>query len=298
MCGTPSRGFLIGLVGLAASFTAWATPVDAAPVPAVDVIVSILPQKYLVERVGGDRVRVRVMVQPGQSPATFEPSARQMAALARADFYYRVGVPFEAVWMPQLAAANPRMRIADARDGIALRALDGFNTEQRAGGSAPLPDPHIWTSPALVRIMSEKLRDELIALDPASRADYEQNARRFMADLDTLDGEIRERLEGLEQRRFLVFHPSWGYFADTYGLEQVAVEQAGHEPGARSLARLIEVARQEDIRVIFVQSQFSRRDAETIARAIDGRVIAVDPLAEDYLANLRTVAAAFAESLQ
>jgi len=252
------------------------------------VFVSVLPQKYLAERVAGERVAVSVMVGPGQSPATYEPTPRQMARLAAARIYFRIGVPFEGVWVDRLAAANPSMKIIDTGQGIGAGGQDGRADE----------DPHVWTSPLTALHIARTMKDALAAADPEHRAEFESGFNRLAADLQGLDREIRELLGGLEKRKFMVFHPSWGHFADAYGLEQVAIERGGREPGARRLADLIDMARREGIRVIFVQEQFSRRNAEAVARAVGGRVVPVDPLAEDYIDNLRSTAEQFAEAMR
>jgi zinc transport system substrate-binding protein len=159
-------------------------------------------------------------------------------------------------------------------------------------------DPHLWTDPNLVKKMTEHIRTTLTAADPAGAADYQAGAEAFIRDLVDLDRTIRRQLANVRERRFLVFHPSWGYFAAAYDLQQIAIEAAGKEPGPRALAGIIEQARENNISVVFVQQQFSRTTAATIARAINGRVVAIDPLAEDYLANMRRTAEAFARSLE
>lgn len=252
------------------------------------VFVSVAPEKYFVDRVGGPRVSVTTMVAPGASPATYEPTPGQLSRLAAAQVYFRIGVDFEAAWMPRIAGANPRMRIVDLRQGIALREAHDHG----------LPDPHVWTSPPLVKIMAATIRDTLAALDAAHRPDYAARYDAFAADLDRLDHDIRAALEGARTRSFMVFHPAWGYFADTYGLTQIEIETGGKEPGARTLAAVITTGRREQVKAIFVQAQFSRRMAETVAQALGARVIAVDPLAENYLDNLRGVAQQFAEALR
>lgn len=279
---------LLALLGVARA----AEP-PAAP---IEVFVSILPQKYFVERVGGKHVAVSVMVGPGQSPETYEPTPSQLSRLSRAHLYFRTGVDFEDVWMKRIAAVNPGMRIIDLRHGIALRQVDRL--WGAPAGQGGLADPHVWTSPPLVKIMAATIRDTLSDLDPAHRAEYQANYQAFARDLDRLDHDIRAMLAGARERHFMVFHPAWGYFADTYGLRQIPIETGGKEPGARTLAQTIEIGRQERVKVIFVQTQFSRRTAETIAQALGARVVAVDPLAEDYLNNLRQVARQFAEAMQ
>lgn len=259
------------------------------------VAVSILPEKYFVERIGGSHVDVTVLVGPGQSPATYEPTPRQMAGLGQAKIYFRIGVAFEDAWMGRIRSANPAMRVVDLRRGIRLRAME------RPGGPVGedgMKDPHVWTSPPLVKLMVGHICDALITADPAHAADYEAGCRAFRADLDQLDATIRATLASVASRRFMVFHPSWGYFADSYGLQQIPIEVEGKEPGARSLNRIITEARQDRIKVIFVQPQFSRRTAEVVARAIGARVVEADPLAENYVDNLRKVAQAFAAAME
>ena len=258
------------------------------------IFASVVPIKTFVERIGGAQVEVRAMVQPGQSPATYDPTPRQVADLARADLYVRVGVPFEKAWMERIRSANPRVPVLDARDGVELRKHEAGDDDHDHDRDAL--DPHVWTSPLSVKVIAANIRDALIEIDPVHRADYEANHATFDAELDALDAEIRGLLADLPVRRFLVYHPAWGYFASTYDLTQVAIEREGKEPGARALASLIDQARREEARVIFVQPQFNRRSAEQVARAIGGRVEAIDPLAADYVDNLRRVARLIAEA--
>jgi len=268
------------------------------------VFVSVVPLRCFVERVGGDRVDVRVLVQPGQSPATYEPTPRQMAALGGADLFFRVGVPFERSWMGRIQSLYPRLPVVDLSAGMTLRPLgeapagsDQAQGHQHGAGEG-VADPHVWTSPPRVMAMTRRIADTLARLDPAHEAAYRRRAEQFVTDLRALDAAIRRTLAGRAGQAFLVYHPAWGYFADTYGLRQVAIEVGGHEPGPRTLARVIERARAEDVRVIFVQPQYSRTNAEAVARATGATVVTADPLAEDYLANMRAVARAFAEALR
>jgi zinc transport system substrate-binding protein len=263
------------------------------------VFVSVLPQKTFVEKVGGDRVRVEAMVQPGDSPHTYDPTPRQVAALSQADLYVAIGGTFEDAWMGRILGVNPRMQVLDTGEGIALRRLeahedadghDACHHDQDHGAS----DPHLWTSPPLVKQMVPRIRDALSGLDPANAALYAANAAAFADELDALDRDIRARLAGAAGSRFMVYHPAWGYFADTYGLIQIPIEREGKEPGPRALAALIDQARRDGVRVIVVQPQFSRKAAAKVAVAIGGRVEVMDNLAPDYAANLRRVADALA----
>lgn len=265
----------------------------AAPVAnaVVRVAVSVLPLATFAERVGGDRVSVQTLVGSGQNPHSFEPTARQVEELTGAALFWRAGMPFEEPWIARLRSQNRSLAVLDARDGLDLPPAGAGP----AGGHDHGHDPHVWTSPVLVRAMVLRLAEALAALDPAGATAYRTNAAAYVAELDALDAELRGTLAPLRDRRFLVYHPAWGELAATYGLEQIAIERDGKEPGARRLAELATLARQAGLRVVFVQPQSSPRSARTLAREIGARVVTVDPLARDYAATLRAFARALAE---
>ena len=268
----------------------------------IKVFVSILPQAYFVERVGGDRVDVSVMVGPGQSPATYEPMPRQMVKLGMAKLFFRIGVPFEDVWMDRISKANPTMKIIDTRRGIKLlpmKTRHHSGPKQHVGHKkGGLKDPHIWISIRLVKIQAQNICDALINLDQDNKGYYQNKLRAFIDDLNNLDAEVVESLKVIRARKFMAFHPAWGYFARDYGLEQIPIEIGGKEPGARELANLIEEAKNDGIKIIFVQKQFSEKSAEAIAAAIKGRIIQIDPLAKDYLNNMKMIAETFHRAIQ
>ncbi len=266
----------------------------------LNITVSILPQKYFVERIGGARVDVNVMVQPGASPATYEPKPEQFQALSKADAYISIGVPFEDVWLDRISSANSEILLVDSAQGIERIAMaahhhEGEAHEDEAKGNL---DPHIWLSPRMVRIQAQNIYDALVRLDPEREGTYKANLDRFIADIDVLDVKIRETLAWVENRKFMVFHPSWGYFARDYDLEMIAIEIGGQEPSAAELANLVKEAQAGGIKIIFAQPEFSTRDAEIIANEIGGEVLLVSPLAADWLDNMRNVAETFAEAME
>jgi len=263
----------------------------------ISIFVSIIPQKFFVEKIGADHVTVAAMVRPGANPATYEPRPSQMAALSTARLYFAIGVPFENAWMKRIAAANPRMKIVLTQQGIEKIPMATILNDRKQHPKGVL-DPHIWLSPRLVKIQAGHIARALSETDPPHRQQYEQNYRSFIRQLDTLDGDLRHIFDGRQGLEFMVFHPSWGYFARDYGLHQVPVEIEGKTPKPAQLKRLIEHARKQDIRLIFVQPQFSRKSAELIARAIGARIIEADPLAEDWEQNLRRSAEAIKEALK
>ena len=280
------------------------TSVRAQP---FEVFVSIAPQKYFVERVGGQLVHVSVMVPPGASPHVYEPKPDQMRTLAQAEVYFALGVEFEKPLLPKVAGLHPELLIIHTDAGIEKLPMiphhhhhendpgKSHNHDHHHHGAL---DNHIWLSPDLVRIQARHILEALIALDGAHAPVYEANFKAFMADLDALDADIRQTLAEKQGMAFLVFHPAWGYFARHYGLEQIPVELEGKEPKAQDLQHLIQRAKAGGIRVVFVSPQFSTRSAETIASAIGGQTIAINPLAENWMENMRTVAKKFKQAMQ
>jgi zinc transport system substrate-binding protein len=262
------------------------------------VVVSIAPQEYFVERIGGDHVSASVMVEPGADPHTYEPKPEQMRALSRSAGYFSIGVEFETAWLDKFAAANPGLQIVDTIANIERMPMEAHHHDDGEEGHARgEPDPHVWLSPELVKVQSQTIYGALADLDPAHEAEYRANLDAFIADIDALEADIKATLSGLENKKFMVFHPAWGYFARDFGLEQIPIEVGGQEPSAQELAHLIQEARDEDIRVVFAQPELSTQDAETIASEIDGEVLLIDPLAPDWLENMRTVAQTFADVL-
>ena len=264
----------------------------------IPLFVSILPQKYFVEKIGGDLVDVSVMVLPGASAATYEPKPHQMVSFSRAKIYFAIGVPFEKVWLKKIAASNQKILVVHTEEGIERRAIafhlhdsrDAGEEENKDGAYQKhgVKDPHIWLSPRLVMIQAHTILMALQELDPNNQAIYEANYKTFMKELLEMDAEIRGMFQGKGMgAAFMVFHPSWGYFADAYGLKQIPIEVEGKEPKPAQMKDLIEFARETGIRVIFVQPQFSTKRAEIIAKAIGGRIMLADPLAEDWANNLR-----------
>jgi zinc transport system substrate-binding protein len=283
------------------------SPAEAA---VMKVFVSIVPQKYFVQKIGGDRVAVSVLVPPGASPHQFEPKPRQMAELAQTSVYFAIGVELEKAWLKKIAAANPKLLVVPTDEGIAKIAsveLDPHGEPPSAaagsshvpGKSDPreaAPDPHVWLSPPLVKLQAGRIRDGLTAADPGSGPYYSARCAAFLQEIDALDRELKALFAGRNGKSFMVLHPSWGYFAAAYGLEQVPIEIEGKEPKPAQLQRLIRFARERRIDVIFVQPQFSAKSAELLAREIGGRIVVADPMAEDWANNLRVLSRKFGAS--
>ena len=266
---------------------------------AVDITVSIMPQKYFVEKIGGKNVKVNVMIPPGVDLHNYEPKPQQLQSLNDAKAYITTGIAFETAWIDRIKAANQKMLIIDSTQGIERIPM----VEHHHEGAENYPseetlDPHIWLSPKLVKIQAQNIYDGLVKIDPKRQAEYQANLNNFITELDQLDQQISQKLTPLKNRKFIVFHPAWGYFAKDYNLEQESIEVGGQEPSAAELAKLISEAKQENIKVIFAQPEFNPSSAETIANELGGKVMFVSDLDENWSDNLLQVSELLSQTLK
>ena len=248
------------------------------------VAVSIAPVADFVANVVGEHVEVTVMVPPGYSPHTYEPTPSQMVKISEADAYVKVGsgVKFEETWMDDLIAQNQDMYIIDCSPGISLLGSD----------------PHIWNSPLNAQQMVENICQGLIAVDPDNESDYLANRDIYIAALQEVDDYAHEMLYGYSNRNFLIYHPAFGYFAAEYDLNQIPIEHEGKEPTPQVIQDCIDKSVEYDLNYIFVAPQFATSYAETIAQDIGGQVLYVDPLPSSYISNMRSVVASIALELE
>ena len=251
------------------------------PIP---IFVSITPQKYFVERIGGNDVKVEVMVKPGESPATFNPNPKKMSRLANSKLYFSIGVPFERIWISRLKAIQPDLKFISLNQNLGLKMKSGYSQNKK--------DPHIWLSPLLVKNMVTEIEVALSKEKPEREKIFKINHTALAQELDMLDQEIRDILANGKTRSFMVFHPAWSYFAEAYGLEQISIEHNGKEPGPRSLQEIINRGKKSNIKTIFVQKQFGLSVAKNIAKMIGATIQEMDPLAENYFENMRKTAKA------
>jgi zinc transport system substrate-binding protein len=283
---------------LTACLAALAAQAAPAPQARLQVVVSILPQQYLVERIAGPRVDVLTLVQPGDNEATYSPGPATLAALDGASVWFTMGVHFEETWLRRITRDRPGMQVVPLAAGLPLRQTESaLRLHEHGHDHAGMPDPHTWTDPRLAARMAQQIADTLSRLDPDGAASYAARCDALQQELLALHEEIAATLAPVRGRTFIVFHPSWGYFADAYGLVQLPIEVGGREPGPRGLAEVIRRGREANAQAVFVQRQFSQRSARAVAQALGARIVEADPLALDYQANLRQVAARMAVAL-
>jgi zinc transport system substrate-binding protein len=258
---------------------------NETPSGQVRAVVSIAPLGEFVREVGGERVQVTVLVPPGAEPHTFELSPSQVKEVAGADLYVQNGAGLE-FWMDSLLSVNDKMLVVDSSEGLSLLSDDGE------------ADPHIWLSLRNAEQQVKNICAGLVKLDPAGRDAYLRNRDRYLFRLKELDQELNQTFAGAERRIFIVHHPAWTYFARDYSLEQVPLMQGEKEPGPRHLREVVELGRKNNITVVFVEPEFNPKAAEVIAREMNASIVYLDPLAANYLENLRGAGDKIAESLR
>jgi zinc transport system substrate-binding protein len=263
------------------------------------VFVTIPPQKYVVEKIGGPECAVSVLIPPGASPHSYEPKPAQMAKLAKARLYFSTGVEVEHVWLPRIRAVNPDLDVVATDSGIEkMHGTCDDHAHAESGSAESVEhhdeeagvDPHIWLSPQLVKLQARSIAAALSRYDTAHAAVFGERLAAFERECDSLHTAIAARLSACGANpNFLVFHPSWGYFAREFSLRQMAIEVEGKEPGIRELGAIVKQARESDVGAVLIQPQFSGTLAATIAREMGVPTEIIDPLAEDWAENLGRV---------
>ncbi|MDO8453155.1 MAG: zinc ABC transporter substrate-binding protein [Sulfurimonas sp.] len=265
------------------------------------VVVSILPQKTFVEKIAKEMVDITVMVAPGSSPHAYEPKSSQMVSISKADVYFSIGVEFENVWIDKFKAQNPKLKFVNLSDQITKIKMSEHHHEEEHKKDKHEEhehsglDPHTWTSPKNVAIMAQSIYKTLARLDPKNEQFYKANLDNFLKEIEDTDRQIKEALKDMKPNsKFMVFHPSWGYFAHEYGLTQIAVEVDGKNPKPKEMITIIEEAKEEKVRAIFTQPEFSDKSAKIIAKEVGVRVEIESPMAADWSSNLIKMAKAIA----
>jgi len=258
-----------------------------------NIIVSIVPQKSFVDAIGGKFVHTTVMVPPGSSPHTYEPKPSQMRDISKAAIYFSIGVEFENAWLPRFANQNKKMKIVDLSQGITKIPMPAFkntNTKEEK------KDDHIWTSPQNIKIITLRITKILSMLDKKNTSYYKNNYNKFLAKVNDTDKKIKQILQKTKKRaKFMVFHPSWGYFAKEYNLTQFPIQIQGKKPKPKELIYIIKKAKNEHIKAIFTQPEFSDKMALQIAKELKIPVIKATPLSPNWAQNLVNFAKAIAK---
>lgn len=252
------------------------------------VAVTVLPQKTFAEAVCGDLATVIAMVPPGYSPGNYQPTPMEIELFSDAKVYFTIGVPTEKA---NILPYTENMKIVD----LAKEVSSVYPDRQFPSGGR---DPHIWLSPKRVKIIVETIAFEMGKLDEENAGIYTATAKQFIEKLDKLDANIKQTFSDAQNKTFITFHPSYGYIADDYGLEMIALEQDGKQATPLHLQETIDIAKQKGIKVIFSQAQIDSKQPDAFAEEVGGEKIMLNPLSEDYINNLESIALAIASAIK
>jgi zinc transport system substrate-binding protein len=259
------------------------------------ITVSILPQKTFVEKIAGDDFEINVLIPRGSSPASYSLLPSQLRKVANSAIWFRIGyIGFEYSWTERIASANENMKVVNLSDGLDLIAeeVEQHGDHVHMNGV----DPHTWLSPVLVKQMARKIADELSVLRPEASEKYKSNYLKFAKEIDELYSQIKTQLSKFKGRKFVVFHPSLTYFAHDFELEQYSLESGGKEPTPQQLAKVVDLAKSENIKVIYIQDEFDREHARVFAEEIGGEIIQIRPLDVDWAKNLKDLSTIFKDN--
>ena len=262
-----------------------------------NAFVSIMPQKYFAEKIGGDLVNVSVLVPSGTSPENFDPSPKQIVQLGSSDVYFTIGVPFENIFLDKLKAGKKKLVVA-ACDKDVPKLHNTEHEEHEHGHHHGEFDPHIWTDPEFIKIIAKNMADTFSSIDPNHATTYAANLESFKKEMNALQAELGQKLAPYKGRVFYVYHSAYTYFAARFGLVQKSIETGEKEPTPAKLRELVNQANQDKVKTIFIQPEFPASGAKRVTEAIGGRCVTLSVLEYDVPANMRKTTALLAESFE
>ncbi len=267
------------------------------------VTVSIPPQKFFVHKIAGDSLDINVLLPKNVDEHNFEFKPNVMKELEKSDIYFTIGLEFEKVWIPRFKQNYKNLLIVETQSNITLAESEHHHDHEHHDHEHDhhahhehdhdhhdhdhdSKDPHIWLDPILVKQQAQNIAHALMDKYPEHKNLYQKNLESFQKELDMLDTKIQEKLKGIKNNKFIVYHPSWGYFAKRYGLIQIPIELEGKEPKLKDLTKIIDEAKKNNIKIIFVQPGFSQKSAEAIAKECGAKVVQIDHLSDEWESEL------------
>lgn len=255
----------------------------------LNIVVSVIPQIYFVKKIGGDSVNVNAMVPDGRSPETYEPLVSQMKIIKNADIYIGVGMEFEKVWKDRFKGANPNLKIIDLSTHLNLREITHLDISSSHHHTRY--DPHIWLSVALAKDEAKQICEILTNLRPQNAKKYNENLQKFLDEITQLDTSIRQIFaDPNAQKSFVVYHPAFSYLAAEYGLDEIALEADGKPPKTKRMMEIQDIIKQKNIKVVYIQPQFSKKRVLALASDLKLKVLELNPLAQDWEKNILHIA--------
>lgn len=259
--------------------------------------VTIEPQRYFLEQIVGDKFQVNTLVPPGSSPETYEPSPSAMIKLGNSRAYFKVGfLGYENVWTGKLAENNPDLKIVDCSVGIepvygghghhdhSHEAADHSHNQTDAA------DPHVWSSAKNAVLFSQNMLNAVVELDVENADLYRANFEKLTQKIAETDSALTRLLKDIPTRSFIVYHPALAYLARDYNLTQHSIEFEGKNPSPAQMKELVDLAKAENIKIVFVQQEFDIKNSEVIAREIGATSHTINPLAYEWDEELIRIA--------
>ena len=268
----------------------FASLLSAKPV----VIASIAPVEYLAKAVGGDKIEVQSLAKGDVH--SYEPKPNDMKAVAKARIFIAAGLEFEEAWIPRFKASAKNLVVVKSDAKIAKLKEEREEQAEHDEKHEAHADPHVWLNPMLAITMARNISDALIDMDKANKDFYLENFQKLMNDLLAFDESAKESLAGLKNRKFVVYHPAWGYFAAHYDLEQISIERSGKEPKIDEMASTLKMIKDENIKVIFADPNRSQKSAQILASQTGAKVELLDPLGYNLLENLKIAVGAIKDA--
>ncbi len=254
--------------------------------------VSIEPQKYFLEAIVGNKYTVNTAIPSGSNPESYDPSPSQMVNIGKSKMFFKVGnLGFENTWLNNISINNPDLQIVDCSVGIPIIMDD----HGHAGHSHEGSDPHIWSSPSTALIISKNMYNSIVGLDPKHTNYYLERYKNLEKVILTTDSTIQSYLSEAPSKSFIIFHPALSYFADQYGLNQYSIEVDGKTPTPQQMSNLIQEAKKDNVKVIFVQEEYDQKNAEPIAKELGAEIVSINPLSYSWNEELIKIAKAIAQ---
>lgn len=253
----------------------------------VTVAVSIIPEEAFVKKIAGDAVNVVCLIPPGNSPANYEPTLDVMKDISKSSTYFTIDVPAEKSIIQKVREFNKDIEVINLAEDVREKYDDRVFED---GGR----DPHIWLSPKRVIVMVESIKAELIKIDVNNKEIYEENANKFIDELNELDRNMKSSLNS--GKSFLIYHPSLGYIAEDYGIKMLPIEKEGKEPSIKEIKRVVEEAKNKNITDVLCQAEFDIKEGEVIAKELGGEVKIIEPLSENYIESMNNILSVLIEA--
>ena len=239
------------------------------------VAVTLEPQRYFAEQIAGDKYKVNCILPAGQSPHSYEPTPQQLVEIGNCAAYFKVGrLGFEEVWSERFADSHKDLKIVDLSEGMPTDAKD----------------PHTWLSIRGAHAMADNMLNTFCQLDPQNKDYYRTNYNKVKQNIDSLSVEIKTKLRNVQQRNFIIYHPVLSYYAEEFGFNQLFIEIEGKEPSPAQLKKLIDVAKAYEVKTVFIQEEFDKKNAALVAKEVNCKLETINPMAYDWTNTMLEIA--------